>query len=292
MAARPTWLSRITRPLRSRPVAVSVIFAALGILVLTGARLAERGDTNLHLWFLDMDGESAVLIQTPGGAQILIDGGSHPARLLSAIGERLPFDDRQIELWAITQPSFNRIQSGERLLDQYTVAQVLTNGQPILDPALSALLERAGSVAALTAGQAVALSDGVTLDVVHPAAVPGETDRMADGALVIRLTYGDVSLLLAGDLSADGQAALIENGYGQAATVLQAPAGGAESSLLPDLIQTTQPQAVIVQSRREDANEPAPDTLDLLDGIPVYTTGAGGVHLWTDGRRLWAEQES
>ncbi|MFN8377303.1 MAG: ComEC/Rec2 family competence protein [Anaerolineae bacterium] len=290
MAARPTWLSRIVRPLQSRPAAIAVLLGAVGVLVLTGARLAERTDSNLHLWFLDMDGETAVLVRTAGGAQILVDGGSHPARLLSAIGEHLPFDDRQIELWALTQPSLNRVQSAERLLDQYAVDQVLTNGQPILDADLSALLDRAGSVTSLTSGQRVEMSDGTVLEVLHPAATPGATDRQADEALVLRLTYGDVSVLLGGDLSTDGQAALIASGHGTPATVLQAPAGGAEGSLLADWVTTTQPQMVVLQSRSEDANEPAPDTLSLLDGISVYQTGTGDVHLWTDGRRLWAEQ--
>jgi len=291
MAARPTWLARFFRPLQSRPAAVSVLLAAFGVLLLTGAQLAGRSDPYLHVWFLDMDGESAALVRSPGGAQILVDGGSHPARLLSAIGERLPFNDRTIELWAITQPSFNRVQSAERLLDQYAVEQVLTNGQPILDTGLAALLERAGSVTALTAGQRIELSDGTLIEVLHPAATPGATARQADEGLVLRLTYGDVSLLLASDLSAEGQAAMIANRYGVPAAVLQAPAGGAEDSLLPDLVTVTQPQAVILQSRSEDSNEPAPDTLALLDGLRVYQTGAGGVHLWTDGRRLWAEQE-
>ncbi|MBL8144906.1 MAG: ComEC/Rec2 family competence protein [Anaerolineae bacterium] len=291
MAARPTWLSRLVRPLQSRPVAVSVLLGAVGVLVLTGARLAERSDSNLHLWFLDMDGESAVLVRTPGGANLLVDGGSHPARLLTSIGDHLPFDDREIELWAITQPSLNRIQSAGRLLEQYTVKQVLTNGQPILDGELAALLDRAGSGVPLRAGQRVELSDGTVLEVVHPAAAPGETSRQADGALALRLSSGEISILLTGDLSADGQAAMMAAGYGRPATVLQAPAGGAESSLLPELITVTQPQVIIVQTRGEDSNEPAPETLELLGGIPVYQTGSGGVHLWSDGRRLWAEQE-
>lgn len=290
MAARPTWLSRVTRPLQSRPLAISAVLAALGVLILTGARLADQGDASLHLWFLDMDGESAVLVRTPGGAQILVDGGSHPARLLSALGEHMPFDDRQIELWAVTQPSLNRVQSAGRLLDQYAVDQVITNGQPVLDSALADVLGRAGTVTPLLAGQRVEMSDGTVLEALHPAASPGETAALDDGALVLRLSYGDVAVLLTGDLSADGQAALIAAGYGLPATVLQAPAGGAEETLLPDLITTTQPQVVVIQTRREDANEPAPDTLALLGGLPVYQTGSGGIHLWTDGRRLWAEQ--
>jgi competence protein ComEC len=290
MLARPGWLERTARTLRARPLAVAVLLAALGVLALTGSRLAERNDSHLHLWFLDMDGDPAVFIRTPGSAHVLVDGGSHPARLLSAIGERLPFDDRAIELWAITQPSLNRIQSADRLLDQFQVKHAVTNGQAILDPALTAVLGRVETVTPLVAGQRVELSDGVALEALHPATTPGETARPADEALVLRLTYGDVSVLLTGDISPDGQAALLANGFGLPATVLQLPSGGVEESLLPEWLAVVQPSAVVAQTRSEDPNQPAPDTLAQLTGLPVYQTGAcGTLHLQSDGQRLWVD---
>ena len=288
MVARPGWLDRAGRRLRSSPVAVAVALAALGVLVLTGSRLIERADSALHLWFIDLDGDPALLIQTPGGAQILVDGGSHPARLLSAIGEQLPFDDRQIDLWAITQPSLQRIESAGRLLDQYAVARALTNGQPILDPALQAVLSRVGQVTPLVAGQRIELSDGVALEALSPASPPGVTARAADEALALRLTYGDVSVVLPGDLSAQAQATLLNSGGVQPATVLQLPAGGAEDTLNPEWLALLQPSVAIAQTRAEDPNQPAPETRELLGDIPLFTTGERGpIHVWTDGQGVW-----
>ena len=290
MAAHPDAVGRWSRRLRSRPLAVTVMLAALGILVLTGARLLTTADHHLHVWALDMDGDSAILIQTPGGAHILVDGGSHPARLLTAIGERLPFDDRALELWVLTQPSLNRVQSAARLLDQYQVDTVLTNGQSVLDSGLEEVLARPGNVVPLVAGQEVTLSDGVTLEVLHPSATPAETGSLPDQALVLRVTHGEVSFLLTGDLSAAGQADLLDAGLAQQATVVQLPGGGAENTVVEEFLQAVQPQAAILQSRGEDPNEPAPDTLALLGALPVYNSRSGDIHFSTDGSRLWVEQ--
>ncbi len=291
MVARPGWFIRLGQSVRSRPVVIAVLLAAVGVGVLTGARLADWPDRNLHIWFLDQDGENAILIRTPGGAQALIDGGSHPARLLTDIGARLPFDDRTLELWVLTQPSMNRVQSAPRLLDQYAVGRMLTNGQPSLDAMLEDALRRTGGVTPVLAGQQVTFSDGVALEFLHPHTVPETAAPLRDEGLVLRLTYGELSVLLLGDASASAQAVLVEAGYGRPATVLQAPAGGIEGSLAPELVDTARPQVAVMLTRREDPNEPAPDTLSLLEGALVLQTGSGGsLHLWSDGRRLWTEQ--
>lgn len=293
MVARPPWFVRLGQSVRSRPVVIAVLLAAVGVGVLTGARLAEWPDRNLHVWFLDQDGDHAVLIRTPGGAQALIDGGSHPARLLTDIGARLPFDDRTLEIWVLTQPSLNRVQSAGRLLDQYSIGRVLFNGQPTLDTGLAEVLGRTAGVTPILAGQQVIFSDGTALEVLHPSAEPEATAPLRDGGLVLRLTYGELSVLLLGDASASAQVALVEAGYGRSATVLQAPAGGAEGSLAPEIVSAAQPQVAVLLTRREDPNEPAPDTLTLLDDAQVLQTGTGGsLHLWSDGHRLWTEQTS
>lgn len=291
MAARPPWLLRLGRAAKSRSVAVAALGAAAMLLVLMGARAIDWNDQQLHVWFLDQDGENSVLIRTPNGAQMLIDGSGHPARLLADIGSRLPYDDRTIELWAQTQPSYARVRSASRLLDEYHISQVLTNGQAVVDPALREVLDRAGQVTPLQAGQSIEFSDSVTIDVVHAASGPDATSALADEALVLRLTYGEVSVLLTGDLSANGQQAMLDAGFGLPASVLQLPSSGAEGSLDPALLAVTQPQAVVIQSRREDPNEPAPRTLQQLTGTTIFQTGSGGaVHLWTNGQRLWFEQ--
>ncbi|MBF8267135.1 MAG: Lactamase protein [Dehalococcoidia bacterium] len=52
-----------------------------------------RPDGRLHVTFLDVGQGDAALIVTPGGRQVLIDGGPDSRRLLTLLGERIPFWD-------------------------------------------------------------------------------------------------------------------------------------------------------------------------------------------------------
>jgi beta-lactamase superfamily II metal-dependent hydrolase len=147
-------------------------------------------------------------------------------------------------------------------------------------------------VTPLVAGQRIELSDGVSLEALSPASPPEVTARAADEALALHLTYGDVSVVLPGDLRAEGQAALLNPGGIQSATVLQLPAGGAEDTLNPEWLALLQPSVAIAQTRAEDPNQPAPETRALLADIPLFTTGERGtIHLWTDGTGVRLESE-
>ncbi len=103
-AARPPMWIRLEQFVRRQVVVLSAVAAAAIALVLMWAMCFSRPDRKLHLWLLDVGHSNAVLMQTPGGAHVLVDGGRFPSRLLSAIGDRLPYFDRDIEILVITHP--------------------------------------------------------------------------------------------------------------------------------------------------------------------------------------------
>jgi len=60
-------------------------------------------DENLIVYFLDVGQGDAILIRTPEGNDILIDGGPDNT-LIQKLGQYLPFYDRTIETIIITHP--------------------------------------------------------------------------------------------------------------------------------------------------------------------------------------------
>jgi competence protein ComEC len=87
-----------------RKLALLGAVCGLGITLLSVALYVSKPDGLLHVWLLDMGDSDAILIQTPRGAHFLIDGGRYPSRLLTAIGDRLPFSNHTLEVLFITQP--------------------------------------------------------------------------------------------------------------------------------------------------------------------------------------------
>lgn len=292
-ASQPEWALRLMRFVRSRAVAVAGAVAGVSTLALMGALLTARPDGHLHVWLLDVGHSNAVLVQTPGGAHMLVDGGRYPARLLTAIGDRLPFNDRTLEVLVITQPDEIEYGALPHVLGRYDIGMALTNGQPNLSESYQTLQQLLSSypVVEARAGYTLELGDGVLIEVLHPQVQPSLIDSLNDSALVLRLRYGDVSFLLTSDVSQEGQAALLAGGQWPLATVLQLPRHGGARSLDSAFLAAVQPQAAVVQSDRANRlGDPDPDTLALLGDIPIFRTDERGpLHLWTDGQTLWVD---
>lgn len=292
-ATRPTWWLQFTRLIRRQIVMSSIVIGGLSIAVLMGAIAMSRPDGKLHLRFLEMGHSNAVFIETPNGAQILIDGGRFPSRLLTTIGDNVPFTDRTIEVLVITHPDEFDYGALVAVTERYDVEIALTNGQPNLNESYLQLLDNLADseVVEVRAGYTIEVDDGVLLEIVHPQTTPDITEGLNDHVMVLRLTYGNISFLLTSDLSAGGQLALMDAGNHPLATVLQLPQHGTARSLNEDFLAQVQPQAVIVQAdpanRRGDPN---PDILSLIpEGIPIFRTDTNGeIHIWTDGEWLWA----
>ena len=290
-ARLPIW-RRLVTYLGSRKAASTAIASAAVILALMAAMALSRPDGQLHLWLLDVGHSNAVLMQTPGGAHILVDGGRYPARLLTALGDRLPFYDREIELLVITQPDEWDIAALNSVIERYTIGAVVYHGQPNSGEAFRALMDGLSQaetpIVEAWAGYRLDFSDGVSIEVLHPQAKPAITDKLGDTALVLRVSYGEASFLLTSDLSAAGQRELLAGGVSPVSVVMQIPQHGTARAIDKEFLELAQPQVALLQS--DSANrrgDPDPDTLARFAGLPLFRTDqAGAIHLSTDGAVL------
>ncbi|MEP7291190.1 MAG: ComEC/Rec2 family competence protein, partial [Chloroflexota bacterium] len=284
-AVQPRWSVPLTRLLYQRALAAATALSGAGIAVLIALLiLTTRPDGLLHLWLLDMGGGNAILIQTPRGAHLLIDGGRFPSRLLTALGDRLPFTDRTLEMVFLTQPDEQQFSALPAVLARYTPGVVLSTGQPNLGDAFAALQTQLSPYPLVTvrSGYSVETDDGLRVEALNPPSQPALGAPLDDSALVLRLTYGDVSFLLMPGLSRKKQGELIASGQNLHAAVIQIPSG-----IDPAFLDAVQPQVAITQ--RENPN---PDELAKLGNVPLYRTDLGGtIHLSSDGRSLQIVQD-
>jgi competence protein ComEC len=295
-ATRPAWYVRLSRQIRHRFTLSLTLFAGVMLALLLFAGFQSRPDGQFHFWLLNMGHSNAILMQTPSGAHILVDGGRFPSRLLTAIGDTLPFNDREIELLIITQPDEFDVAALPALLDRYTVGAVLTNGQPNENATIAALETALAPypVVNVTAGYTVTLADGVLIEILSPLQKPELGTSLNNGALIVRVTYGQVSFLLMGDASIEAQTALLEAGIAYpAASVMTLPQHGTTRSLSAEFLAAVQPQVILLQS--DPANrrgDPDADVLAMLPDVPFFRTDTHGtLHLWSDGEAVWVQPE-
>jgi competence protein ComEC len=250
----------------------------VGLLLLFALLQINRADGLLHVWIWD----GGWLVQTPGGAHVLIDGGRYPAQLLTVLGDHLPVYKRRVDLWLLTQPDERRYAAVPEALARYEIGAALYNGQPNLSPAYVRLFEGLADnpVVAVRAGYRVEFSDGVRIDVLHPESTPTITDRIDDGALVIALTYKHGVFMFPSGLSAAGQTAMLRRRRAFPVTLLQIPGGGAPFSIDSGWITALSPQVVIAAGSPDAA-------LAASFNVPLFVVPSGERrHLWTDGVTL------
>jgi competence protein ComEC len=290
-ATQPSWLNKLAQFVRYRAVMTATAFTGVILLVLVGAVYLSHPDGNLHVWFLDVGHSNAILIQTPRGAHMLVDGGRFPSQLLTSIGDRLPFTDRTIEALFITQPDEFEFGALPSVLSRYQVGLALWNGQPNGSQAFANLqsMLSTSQVVPVRSGYTMDFSDGVRVEVLYPPTQPQLGDSFDDNTLVLRLSYGEISFLLTSDLSREAQGALLSRGELLTASVLQLPQHATSRSLSADFLAAVQPSAVILQSARVNRRgDPDADVLAIIGNLPLFRTDlSGDIHLWTDGTQLW-----
>ena len=285
-ATRPPWWDRVV----SRRVVLTAIAGAAFVGVLALGVLLSQPDGKLHVWILDAGHSNAVLVQTPSGAQILIDGGRYPSRLLTLIGDILPFNDTELDAVVFTQPDPFDMGAVASVLKRYQVGAVYSNGQLNLGAEVAEIASLA-DVVPLIAGQTLDSGDGVVVEVLNPQTAPDIEDALDDVALVLKIRYGDASFLIGGEASADAQSRLLEAGSWPLAWVLVLPKHGA--SLNSDFLDAVQPSAIVIQTDRANLlGDPDPDVIDMLPDAPLWRTDQHGtIHFTTDGVELYVSTE-
>ena len=277
--------------LRLRPVPLAALGGAAVVVVLAVAWWTARPDGRLHVAFLDVGQGDAIFIQSPGGAQVLIDGGRYPSVLLDRLGEQMPFWDHSLDLVIATHPDDDHVAGLPEVVARYDVAQVITNGATADDaPAYAALLAGAAAVHVAAPGERIDLGDGARLDILSAGGADGAAGRN-DASIVARLTYGQLSVLLTGDAESGTEEALLAGGQPLASVVLKAGHHGANTSSSEAFLRAVAPQVIVISVGADNTyGHPAPAMLARAAAVGatvLRTDKVGTVEVSSDGERMW-----
>lgn len=263
-------LKSVARLLRAKVVQRASMAALVIVLMLVWMAVFRLPDGRLHVTFLDVGQGDAILIHTPCGHRILIDGGPSPALVLQALGRRLPIWDRRIDLVLLTHPHDDHLRGLLDVVARYQVRQVLESEtqapSSLAKQWQQALQDQCTPHLSVASPLHVDLGDGPVMQ-IFPAHVQGE-----ENWLVMRLSWHNVSFLFTGDLEADELFRLANEGWPLSCTVLKVPHHGSDDSLNEPLLTTLQPQLAVISVGADNRfAHPAPSTLELLAQAGVQT---------------------
>jgi competence protein ComEC len=263
-----------------RAAALTLAFTITFICMMTfWSASAKSGDGRLHVTFLEAGSADAVLIQTPEGRNILVNGGASASELSDELGRRLPFFTRKLDWLIIASTEEDQLTALPRVVERYEPENVLWSGNVQASFSARSLNEYFAQneipVSLAETGQRLELGGGAFIEV--QAAGPRGS--------VLLIEYGSFRALLPIGVS-EGSFESIEYGntIGKVDVLLLAESGYAPSNP-PDIFENLNPQLVVLSVAADDLDGlPSQDTLDALEGYSLLRTDRNGwIDISTDG---------
>ncbi|MCZ2391420.1 MAG: ComEC/Rec2 family competence protein [Acidobacteria bacterium] len=291
------------------------IFAAIAVLVLASVIAlhpfaAPAATGSLRVDVIDVGQGDSIFITFPNGETMLVDGGGRhlsypneskeerPQPDTAGVGERVV----SAVLWEKGYSRIDRLAASHADIDHtgglvdvvnnFRVRKAFLGRMPADDPELNELiaaLDRRGiPIEILAGGQAFDIG-GVRVEILYPngdAAGPSDNDH----SLVMRLVYGDRSILLTGDIERGAERELLASGTNLTADVVKVAHHGSRTSSTPEFIAATKAKwAIISVGRHSQFGHPHKEVVSAWErsGAAVVTTGNFGmVTITTDGLEL------
>lgn len=284
-AGRQAWWPRVAAhlPRLSAGAALAALAVATG---LTWRAYADRPDGLLHLTFLDVGAGEAVLIESPTGRFVLVNGGPSPVALSEGLGRRLPLLAGGVDWLVLGGTADEQVAGLVGLAVRTPPGAALVaaeSGGRSYGRVLEELSEAQVPVAAAAPGAALDLGGGAALEVL----------AVGDHGAVLLARHGRARVLLPVGADPALMADLAAQGRLQPVTALLLPDGGHAAVNRPEWLAALDPQVVVISVQAGDRRgRPSPEVLEALAGRTVLRTDRHGwVELTTDGLRLWAAAE-
>jgi competence protein ComEC len=271
-----------------RTITLTAILALLFACTLVIWRsAATAGDGQFHISFLEVGSADAVLIQTPEGRNVLINGGASASEISDELGRRLPFFSRKLDWLIIASTQENQLAALPRVVESYPPENVLWSGNVQASFSAQALEKyfaaEAIPVSRAEAGQRLELGGGAFIEV----------QAVGPKGSVLLVQYENFRALLPIGLS-EGMLESLEYGnvIGKVDVLLLADSGYAPSNP-PDIIENVNPQLVVLSVAAGDPDGlPSQEVLDSLDDYSLLQTDRNGwITVTTDGDAMRVEVE-
>jgi competence protein ComEC len=243
-------------------------------------------------------GQAEALLIEAGGATVQIDAGGAPfgsgsfdigARVLApALWAR---GIRRIDTLLTTHGDPDHVGGAMRLLGDFAPGE-FWEGIEVPRHAPTQLLRAAAAAAGSRpqhrrAGESFEW-ERARVRVLHPPAPDWERPRIRnDDSVVLEIVYGDVALLLTGDISAEVERHIVPLLTAARIRVLKVAHHGSRTSTSQTLLDAWRPQVALISAGRGNTfGHPAPEVLRRLEasGAQIYRTDLHGqITLQTDG---------
>src|SRR3989338_11171414 len=247
----------------------------------------------LTVAFLDVGQGDAILIDTPGDQQILIDGGLNK-QVLAELSKVMPFYDRSIDVVIATHPDQDHISGLLDVLERYEVDFVMEPGvesETTVYKEFEKLVEEKQIKKILARrGMKLVLDDDAYLLILFPDRDVSKMDTN-DASIVAKLVYGNTSFLFPGDSPKKIEGYLVSiDKENLDVDVLKAGHHGSKTSSSESFIGYASPEYAIISAGKNNRyGHPHQEVMDILEKFGVKTLRTdllGSIIMKSDGESI------
>ena len=239
----------------------------------------------MQVHFIDVGQGDSILIESPSGKTMLIDGGVKGAgqQIVSYLKE---LGINKLDIVVATHPDADHIGGLIPVLDNMTIEQFYDSGKVHTSQTFEEMLTRIDEknipYHVPKIGDDIEFDKDVNVKVLN--ANDQATDNN-DASIVLKMTYGNVSFLLTGDAGVALEKEMLQ--YDVKATVLKAGHHGSNTSSSEEFIQAVKPEVTILSYGEDNKyGHPHAEIVDRLQAIgsKIYATAdLGTITVSTDG---------
>ncbi|MBI1971637.1 MAG: MBL fold metallo-hydrolase [Candidatus Wildermuthbacteria bacterium] len=225
--------------------------------------------------FFDVGQGDAILIETPLGRQILIDGGPDKT-ILEKLGSKLPFWDKTIDLVLLSHPASDHVTGLIGVLEKYKVHTIVWNGiekdTQVFKQWKEGVQREGARVVIADAPQNIA-----DIEILYPfESLQGKKFADDNDTSIIAKFH---TILFMGDATFKTEKALLDAGADIDSGVLKIGHHGSKTSSSRAFIEAVSPEIAVIQAGKDNQyGHPHQQTLETLAkyGIEIRRTDLEG----------------
>jgi competence protein ComEC len=300
-------LSAAIRMRRNRWWQIAALFPLLAVaaVIATHPFAPRLSGRNLELTVLDVGQGDSLFASFPDGRTMLVDGGGDPGNIHESgmhsgldMGEDVvsPYlwsrGIKRIDVVALTHAHLDHLGGLPAVLENFQVRELWV-GRDIEIEAYRRLLavarERGVLVRHLERGDTFQREE-VSGSVLSPEDLNQPQVVKNDDSLVLRLTDGSESMLLAGDIERPSERRILAEDQTVGVNFLKVAHHGSKTSTTDEFLAAEHPAYAAISVGRDNSfGHPSPEVIDRLEaaGVRVYRTDRdGAITATTDGRTM------
>ena len=277
------------------------LIAVLFISIITACTLKPIPSTykaarTATIHFLDVGQGDSTLFSLPSGEIILVDAGDSSAGL-KVTGYLKDLGISRIDHLIFTHLHDDHIGGIFMVMKEFDVINIYDNGFSNPDSYIYkdyfSLIDNSPSIYnILRTGTSLTFGE-VSIEVLNPRAQP--TGNHNRDSIVMKVNYGNISVLMAGDMETVGERDLLKRSHGLSSQILKVSHHGDRDSTSDEFLKRLQPEiAIISVGEGNKYARPHQEVLDRLNrtGARVYRTDINGaIILKTDGNEYSLQTE-